>query len=54
MEVVLTSNLVSSEAEKIITAYNFQTIPINSFFVPNIKLYKAKYKAICSFMMTDL
>ena len=33
MEVVSTTNLVSSEAEKITTACNFQTMPINSFFV---------------------
>ena len=33
MEIVSTSNLVSSEAEKITTACNFQTMPINSFFV---------------------
>ena len=31
MEVVSTSNLVSLEAEKTATAYNFQTMPINSF-----------------------
>ena len=31
MEVVLTSNLVSSENEKKTTAYNFQTMAMNSF-----------------------
>ena len=31
MEVVSTSNLVSSEAEKITTTCNFQTMNINSF-----------------------
>ena len=35
MEVVSTSNLVSSEAEKITTACNFQTMLINSFVMPH-------------------
>ena len=35
MEVVSTSNLVSSEAKKITIVCNFQTMPINSFFVPH-------------------
>ena len=48
MEVVSTSNLVSSEAEKIVTACNFQTMPINSF------LQICKYKAIRSLMMAEL
>ena len=34
MEVISTSNLASLEGEKITTGYNFQTMPINSFFVP--------------------
>ena len=34
MEVVSTSNLVSSEAKKAVTACNFQTININSFLMP--------------------
>ena len=35
MKVVSTSNLVSSEAEKITTACTFETVPINSFSVPH-------------------
>ena len=35
MEVVSTSNLVSSEAKKTTTAYNFQTMHINSFVIPH-------------------
>ena len=35
MEVVSTLNLVISKAEKITTVCNFQTMPINSFFVPH-------------------
>ena len=34
MEVVLTSNLASSEVEKTTTTCNFQTININSFVMP--------------------
>ena len=35
MEVVSTSKLVSSEAEKTTTACNFQSMPINSFVMPH-------------------
>ena len=35
MEVVSTSNLVSSETKKTTTACNFQTIAMNSFVVPH-------------------
>ena len=35
MEVVSTSNLVSSENEKIITAFNFQTMAMKSSVMPH-------------------
>ena len=35
MEVVSTSNLVSSENGKITTACNFQTMAMNSSFIPH-------------------
>ena len=35
MKAVSTSNLVSLETEKTTIAYNFQTIPINSFVMPH-------------------
>ena len=35
MEVVSTSNLARSGAKKITTVSNFQTMPINYFFVPH-------------------
>ena len=35
MEVVLTSNLVSSETGETTTACNFQTMAMNSFFIPH-------------------
>ena len=36
MEVVSTSNLVSSETEETTAACNFQTMPLNSFVNPHL------------------
>ena len=58
MGVVSTSNLVSSEAEKTTTIYNFQTMNIiillchMTWWEVKMKIYK--YKAIPSFMMAEM
>ena len=61
MEVVSTSNLASSENEKITTACNFQTMAMNSAVMPH-DLIKGQignfaYMQIwsyCSFMITEM
>ena len=35
MEIVSTSNLLSSEAKKATIVFNFQNMPINSFVMPH-------------------
>ena len=62
MDILPTSKLVSSEAEKMATTCNFQTMNINSFVMPHDLMrcqigsygYIYKYKAICSFMIAKL
>ena len=60
MEVVSTSNLLSSETEKTTTACNFQTMTMNSFVISHdlmrgqIGGHANERLLICSFMMVEL
>ena len=58
MEVVSTSNLVSSENKKITTASYFQTMAMKSSVMPHNlirgQMHIYKYEASLSFMMAEL